>query len=62
MSPPDTYSRPFSLSFADIETQGMQIGERTANHHITKRTAFNSLQNTVLSKPKKDARRIAANS
>jgi hypothetical protein len=62
MSPPDTYSRPFSLSFADIETQGMQIGERTANHHITSRNTLNTLQNTVLPKPKKDDRRIAANS
>jgi hypothetical protein len=62
MSPSDTYSRPFSLSFADVQTQGMQIGERPASHHITNRNALNTLQNTVLPKPEKGARRNAANS
>jgi hypothetical protein len=41
----------------------MQIGERPASHHhITNRNALNTLQNTVLPKPKEGARRNAANS
>jgi hypothetical protein len=48
--------------FADIQTQGMQIGDRPASHHITNTDALNTLQNTVSPGPKKGPRRNAANS
>jgi len=57
-----THSRPFPFLFADVETQGMQIGAWPREHHITNRNAHNTLQNAVLPKPKKGARRNAANS